>query len=132
MYYDNRYDNNYDNPYRSSDFGRNEFNDYDYEDSRYSDRYDNDTKKQKCCMKLTEFCCYPSYYTDDKYEDKCDKKDDRCHDDRHEEKCKCRKQKFDNDRCCHKEHHCNHECEDKKETRRPCKPCCPIFRNWCC
>ncbi|MFQ6752327.1 MAG: hypothetical protein ACLRFL_02015 [Clostridia bacterium] len=87
MYY-NRYDDNCD-------------------DKKYPSR-----EKEKCCIRVTEYCCYPSYYTEEKEDDKCEEK----HSCPHKKDCTCNK---NTDRQ-----------EDRKETTRN-RCCCPLFRHWC-
>lgn len=91
------------------------YNRYDdnCEDKKYSSR-----EKEKCCVRVTEYCCYPSYYT----EEKNDKYEDKKHD------CGCKNDyDYKKDCDCKKEPICREERKEKRTNR--C--CCPLFRHWC-
>lgn len=70
-YYQDRY-----NGYSINNNCCNHYNDYDYENNFNQNNCDND-KKHSCCFRRTEetFCCYPSYYNEEKKNDKYDCKD---------------------------------------------------------
>ena len=92
-------------------------------DKMYYNRHDDKCEEKKdsrtkCCVRVTEYCCYPSYYTeenDDKCENEQTNKCEEKHDCPHKKECTCSDDS----------HHENH-----RETR-PCRWCCPLFRHWC-
>ena len=114
MYYYNKYEDNCNCPTHDT---KRECNCNKHEDHNCDNNHDT-YNRQKCCWKVTEFCCYPSYFNDDKDEKCCCKKHvPDC--DRKDRGC----EPTDNNKCP-----CCHD-HDEKENRRPCRPCCPIFRN---
>ncbi len=79
------------------------YNRYDdnCEDKKYSSR-----EKEKCCVRVTEYCCFPSYYT----EEKNDKYEDKKHD------CGCKNDyDYKKDCDCKKEPICREERKEKKK-----------------
>ncbi len=88
----------------------------DYERNNYSNSYSHYDNNQNCCMKKTEetFCCYPSYYNEDKQEDN----KDFCYEG-YFKICPIYQDKYDN----------HNKCEQKNNHHKK-SGCCRRFNWW--
>jgi len=111
---------------RNSNYYYNDY--YDDSNNHFNNYNHNNYNENSCCVRRVEetFCCFPSYYNEDR---KYDKNEDL--------KDKCFEGTF---KICPKHHNCNKEnkndCDQKKYSNKcncNCfnRCCCPVnFKRW--
>lgn len=125
MYYNQRYNDSYNQRYNDNLYTENDY----YND--YTNNYNqNQYNKKPCCVKRVEetFCCYPSYYNEDKEEKKENCRNEHNCWEGYFKICPHKQKDWNNNNCDKNDYRKQDNNHCKKHNR--CCGFCGLFRNW--